>query len=157
MILSGLAWIIYRRAHLAGAITPSEEDAYQWHKDHGVPPDSYVRFSPLVYSIENSLPLVKLGEADRWQPDPRQIRIAYEPLQIRLKRNALLIISRARWRRMFSWLLHLTASPAYSWWFLQRVTLSPIFLQRFLWFQIIIGWILATLFAAGITGIIRKD
>jgi hypothetical protein len=38
-----------------------------------------------------------------------------------------------------------------------RLTTSPVFLQRFLWFQIILGWILATLFAAGITGIVRKD
>jgi len=34
---------------------------------------------------------------------------------------------------------------------------SPRFLRGFRWFQICAGWILATLFVAGVTGVIRKD
>jgi len=30
----------------------------------------------LIASLENTLPLVKLGQADNWQPDPRPSRIA---------------------------------------------------------------------------------
>ena len=35
--------------------------------------------------------------------------------------------------------------------------ISPRLLRRFQWAQICIGWILATLFVAGVTGVIRKD
>ena len=40
---------------------------------------------------------------------------------------------------------------------LSRFATSPRFLRWFLWFQILLGWLLATLFLVGVTGIIRKD
>ena len=69
-ILSGLGWIIYRRCYLAGTIAPTDKDAYDEFKATGQVPENYPPFSPLVYSLENSLPLVKLGQAEKWQPSP---------------------------------------------------------------------------------------
>ena len=40
--------------------------------------------------------------------------------------------------------------------FLLRIA-SPGFLRWFRWLQICAGWILATLFVGGVTGVIRKD
>lgn len=125
MLLSGLGWIIFRRAHLAGAMTPTDEEAYRSYKEKGSPPPHYPRFSPLVYSLENSLPLVKLGQADRWQPDPNPQSSA---------------------RNGGKWMARLN-----------RLITSPVFLRWFLWVLILLGWILATLFVAGVTGIVRKD
>jgi hypothetical protein len=34
-------------------------------------PSHYERFQPAIYSLETSFQLIKLGQADRWQPDPR--------------------------------------------------------------------------------------
>jgi hypothetical protein len=34
---------------------------------------------------------------------------------------------------------------------------SPRFVRWFLWIHILLGWLLATLFLAGVTGIVRKD
>src|SRR5438270_8418515 len=68
--LSALGWIIYRRSYLAGGVTPSEREAYAHFKRSGQPPDHHTKFSPLLYSLENSLPLVKLGQPDKWEPDP---------------------------------------------------------------------------------------
>ena len=34
---------------------------------------------------------------------------------------------------------------------------SPRFLRWFLWIQILLGWLLATLFLAGVTGIVRTQ
>jgi hypothetical protein len=69
-ILTGLMWVINRRAFFAGAMVPTDADAYKSYKEKGSPTPSYVGFSPFVYSLENSLPLVKLGQAERWQSDP---------------------------------------------------------------------------------------
>ena len=33
-------------------------------------PGYYVTFNPFLYSVENSLPLVKFGQVDRWHPAP---------------------------------------------------------------------------------------
>jgi hypothetical protein len=124
LMLTGLGWIIFRRAQLAGAICPTDQTAYSVSKDCRYPPTNYGRFSPLIYSLENSLPLVRLGETDRWHPNPA----TKGP-----------IVSSGRWVSR-----------------LNRIVTSPTFLQRFVWIQILLGWLFATLFAAGVTGVIHK-
>jgi hypothetical protein len=64
-----------------------------------------------MYSLENSLPFVNLGQKDRWMPDP---------------------------------------NPGGAW----RMSA---FLRWFRWFQVLLGWLLATLFVAGVTGVVRKE
>jgi len=124
-LISVLGWIIYRRAHLAGAMAPTDKDAYQWSRTNHSPPPHYEGFVPLAYSVENSLPLVQLGQAQRWQPDPNPQSV---------------VLPAGKWIRR-----------------VLRLTTSPRFLRGFLWVQIILGWILATLFAAGVSGILRRD
>ena len=68
--LSALGWIIYRRSYLAGGIAPTDNDAYKNFKAGRHVPEQCPPFSPIVYSVENSLPLVKLGQTDKWHPDP---------------------------------------------------------------------------------------
>ena len=157
--LAGLGWIIYRRAYLNGAMTPTDKEAYAAFdpKVHTTTLPNYPRFSPLVYSVENSLPLVNLGQTERWQPDPANIPTDFGPLFARLKRTALPLVSKASWRAAISQLRSLLTSPRLLWRRVKNMNPSPLFVQRFLWFQIILGWILATLFAAGVTGVIRKD
>lgn len=123
--LTGLSWILYRRSYVAGGIVPSEKDACETYKKLRKVPGHYPKFSPAIYSVENSLPLVKLGQADKWQPDPAP-SATQPPL--------------GGWIKRFD-----------------RFVTSPRFLRRFLWAQILLGWLLATLFLAGISGVIRKD
>lgn len=91
-----------------GSMVPTDANAYsRFEKDRQLPPQ-YDRFHALIYSMENSFPLVKLGQIDRWQPDPNQHTFA----------------GILRWFR---------------------------------WLQILLGWVLATLFVAGVTGIVRRN
>jgi len=160
--LTALGWIIYRRSYLAGSMVPTDKDAYQSFKSpasKGRPPDHYTRFAPLTYSVENSLPLVKLGQGDRWQPDPephsRQApggNVAYRlggerpwPRWLGWLRKFLL------WLGLASRTEHDPPPSRFA-----RFGTWPRFLRWFLWFQILLGWLLATLFLAGITGIVRK-
>ena len=122
--LSALGWLIYRRALNAGTMTPTDRDAYTEFKKTGVAPPNYPRFFPAIYSLENSLPLVKLGQADHWQPDPQP---------------RVFTATREKWPRR---LIRFLSSPSFARWFL--------------WAQILLGWVFATLFAAGVTGIIHK-
>ena len=73
-----------------------------------------------MYSVENSLPLVKLGQTDKWQPYPGP-----EALQ-----------------RPTSF---------------QSLVTSPGFVTWFLRIQILLGWLLTTLFVAGVSGIVHKE
>ncbi|MGA2903572.1 MAG: hypothetical protein ABSD98_07065 [Candidatus Korobacteraceae bacterium] len=123
-LLTVAGFFIYQRSYLAGGMVPTEKEACaELGKPEGKLPPHYPGFSPLIYSVENSLPLVKLGQGDKWQPDP-----APDP-----KKNPL--------------------SPGS----LNRFVTTPRFVRRFLWFQILVGWLLATLFIAGVSGIVHKD
>jgi hypothetical protein len=125
VVLVLLGWGLFRAGYFARNIVPTDKDAYwNFEFDHR-PPAHYQQFHAFVYSLENSLPLVKLGQADRWQPDPSPKSPSRE---------------HENWKaRFLSWIT------------------SSVFLRVFLWIQILLGWILATFFAAGVSGIVRKD
>jgi hypothetical protein len=158
--LSVLGWIIYRRSYLGGNIVPADKDAYESFKLHGQPPAHYGTFAPLIYSVENSLPLVKLGQADKWQP---RSNLEHRPSPQGTR--AILLGHERAWLPHLSWLHRLliltglqasvkqTGPPSrFSYW-----GTSPRFVRWFLWIQILLGWLLATLFVAGVTGIVRTD
>jgi hypothetical protein len=158
--LSALGWIVYRRGYLAGNVVPTDRDAYQSFKADGQPPAHYSAFAPLIYSVENSLPLVKLGQTDRWQPDPKLENLVLQErgLTTRLGRQRL-------WPRCLKGLrsalvlcgLERDLNPVRPRSRLSRVGTSARSLRWFLWIQILLGWLLATLFVAGVTGIVRTQ
>jgi hypothetical protein len=232
--LSALGWIIYRRSYLVGGIVPKDKEAYEiFRAAAGGLPGHYPNFSPLVYSLENSIPLVKLGQADCWQPDPapkcpieinravkledrglleeqntknqqnpaldhevdagqnappaKQALTEKNSLRLPFSRGATANVAppvsgikterqtatvksapRSEYDRSrpfsgrFKRLLIATGlnsseneSSASSFW--KNFGTSPRFVTWFQWFQILLGWLLATLFVAGISGIVHKE
>jgi hypothetical protein len=111
LLLTALGWGLFRHGYFSGAMAPTDKDAYHCFRDNRQLPDHYQRFTASVYSLENSLPFVNLGQKDHWAPDPNQ----------------------------------------QGWWRLAS------FLRGFRWGQVLVGWLLATLFVAGVTGVVRKE
>lgn len=62
--------VLFAGGFAVGSIAPADKDAYGPFKQQSELPPHYERFQPFVYAVEHSIPLVKLGQADRWQPDP---------------------------------------------------------------------------------------
>lgn len=143
--LSALGWVIYRRSYLAGNIVPTEKEAYEYFKREGRPPAHTSAFSPLVYSVENSLPLVKLGQAEKWQPDPSSSLPMEQQTSVPGGANGL-----SPGVRLLRWFYRFLAG-------IPRVGTSSRLVRWFLLLQIVLGWLLATLFLAGVTGLIRKE
>ena len=131
--LAALGWIVHRRAQRAGRMAPKDEEAYrEFHAGRGLS-KSYPPFSPFIYSLENCAPfLVKLGQDDRWGPDP-------DP-QPRVSPPAT-----CKFWRLVDWLVDLLPDWA----------VTPRKLRCYRWLMIIVGWVLATFFVAGLTGIIK--
>jgi hypothetical protein len=180
-LMSGVAWIIYRRGYLAGKMVPKEKDAYESFKSEGKSPGGYTPFAPFVYAVENSVPLVKLGQEDTWHPDsdaePSPSHQKPWPSSLGRRRDW----SRLRWVQRFLISGGLCPDPNLGNPLrpLQRLLVfcglqphpnadtppspfsrwltSPRFLHWFLWIQILLGWVLATLFAAGVSGIIKSS
>lgn len=70
VLLILMGWWLFRQGYFAGAVVPTDRDAYYCFRTHGRPPDHYQRFTASIYSLENSVPLFNLGQKDLWTPDP---------------------------------------------------------------------------------------
>jgi sRNA-binding regulator protein Hfq len=64
--------LLYRHGYATGNFVPTDKDAYGFFILSRQVPSHYERFNPFIYAFENSFPLVKLGQTDRWGPEPRQ-------------------------------------------------------------------------------------
>jgi hypothetical protein len=121
LILVGV--ILFSVGYYAGDMVPTEKDAYSQFEDSRRLPPQYERFHATIYSAENSFPLVKLGQVDRWQPDPNPHKSAGH-----------------------TW----DAAPCFPYLFGWA-------LLWFRWIQVLLGWFFATMFVAGVTGIVRRE
>jgi hypothetical protein len=67
LLFTSLFWY----AGASGALAPTEAEAYKAFT-HGKPmPAAYPQLNPFVYTVDNALPLAKLGQDDKWAPDHR--------------------------------------------------------------------------------------
>jgi hypothetical protein len=66
--LAILGTAIFSAGYAAGSLGPSEGDAYKQFRASGIVPPNYEHFNPLIYSLENSFPLIRFGQTDHWQP-----------------------------------------------------------------------------------------
>lgn len=85
VLTTSLATGLFEIAGVKGAMAPTNKDAYvAWSKGSPLAA-SYPRFNPLVYSLENDLPLLRLGFDDKWAPDQnyqaKDPIISYETLR----------------------------------------------------------------------------
>ncbi|MGO8804969.1 hypothetical protein [Candidatus Binatus sp.] len=66
-----LGTILFGWGYRMRIITPTEEAAYREFVTGGEAPPHYPVFNPLVYSLENFLPVVELHQDKYWRPNPR--------------------------------------------------------------------------------------
>ena len=69
----GLGTILFGWGYRMRIITPTEEAAYREFVASGEAPPHYPVFNPLVYSLENFLPVVELHQDKYWRPNPRHL------------------------------------------------------------------------------------
>jgi hypothetical protein len=103
----GSAWaigsLVFWRAHRLRAMAPTDKTAYDAFAKGNNLPRHYTPFNPVIYTLENVLPVVDLGQDGAWGPNP-QIRSIQEsssdPLSVllrRLPRFGYIWLSILRW------------------------------------------------------------
>jgi hypothetical protein len=125
--------VIFGCGYLGGAIAPTEKDAYDSFEEDGQPPPYYPGFSALAYSFERAFPLVDLGVKNHWGP-----KLGTAGTLPRTPLLSLRWLGNVQVRGHFPFRLSETG-----------------FLRYWLWLQILVGWVLATLFVAGLTGVVK--
>lgn len=76
LLLVALGWGIYSYGYFSGAMTPTNQETYNELHNKKRLLLHYPHFYALVYSAENSFPLVNLGQKESWAPDPNQEGLA---------------------------------------------------------------------------------
>jgi hypothetical protein len=100
-LLIAVGILLFLGRYLGGSMVPTDKEAYsEYRLNHQLPP-YYVRFHVSMYSLENTFPLVKLGQTDRWQPDPYQQGINAVDIKGILRVTRLFIS--ARFLRFYQW------------------------------------------------------
>jgi hypothetical protein len=125
VVLAAAGWLLFAMAYETRAIAPTQKEAYEFFHSRNYPPAYYDAFSASIYSAENTFPLVRLGQVEKWQPEPSAPQHACPAVN----------------------------SPSD---FACRVA-TPGVIRWFRWGQILLGWVFATFFVAGVTGIVRRD
>lgn len=147
-----LGFLVFGAAYQSGRLVPSDKEAYENFKA-GQLPGYYEGFCALVYSFDNFVPIIDLGQRSRWKPIDTEDEILKPP-----KRNAnnglvcavcdppLLLMA----RHLFSWCPPLAARIIRFFW-------TAGFIRFFWWLDIVAGWFFTGLFAAGISGLVRRN
>jgi hypothetical protein len=127
-----LGSILFRWGYDAQVIGPTEDGAFkEWNSNQLR--ESYPPFSSVVYSIETFFPLVELDAKKNWAPNPN------------LRPKCAVDLLDALPFRPFGGYTH---------------SFGPEFARRLLWylrFHIMFGWFFTGMFAAGVTGLVRRD
>ena len=71
--LWGLGSLVFWRARRMQAMAPTDSTAFDRFK-HKQPMEGYVPFHPVVYTLENVLPVVKFGQDSAWAPNPEAVK-----------------------------------------------------------------------------------
>jgi sRNA-binding regulator protein Hfq len=160
LLVTLLGSALYGLGYLGGAMTPTDKEAYATFSLKGRPPAHYQRFNCVIYSLESSFPLVHLGQSEVWGPDPSP-KVARETPQLESGWVASTVKTLGA-PVIFTLGLIQRAIGAAGMAKMTRAILSwrvpgPGLLRLFHWAQILLGWLLATLFVAGVTGVVRKE
>ena len=99
--LALVGMILFWAGYALRLMAPTDKDTYASFTSARQLPPQYEKFHSSIYSIENSFPLVKLGQVDRWQPDPSPHRFV---MRIWKWPNSFSVwISLAGFLRWFRW------------------------------------------------------
>jgi hypothetical protein len=135
LVLWLIGLLLFWAGYWAQVMVPSNKDAFAEFAVHGVVPGWYEPFSSLIYAVDTALPVISFGQRDRWLPagHPCGTPSSWDPNQITCRpelKGRLGSYTRAA----------LTATlPIYR------------------WVHLALGWFLASLFVAGITGLVKRE
>ncbi|MGA2169090.1 MAG: hypothetical protein ABSG62_12840 [Terracidiphilus sp.] len=128
-----LGSLIFWRAHRMSMMAPAEKEAFKEFHETGKLPERYAPFSPIIYTLENVLPVVELGQDSAWYPNPQAAPGSLLPDWPKWLKNTA-----ERWA-LTRWVFRLNYRR----------------LAALRWSLILLGWALAIILAGAISGLFK--
>jgi hypothetical protein len=154
--LCALGWLVlwwsvgflaFGLGYQAHVLMPLDKGALDYFTANGDVPASYEPFCAFSYAVDSALPIVSLGQRDKWHvafpetaiPEQRPIRL--------MPRNSLYtFLCQANFFQ--GWV---KAAPSPS------AEILATYLTVFRWFFVPIGWFLTTMMVAGVAGLVARE
>jgi hypothetical protein len=134
-----VGWFVFAGLYQSGRLVPAQKDAFDVFRILHAPPTYYESFCAPVYSADAVLPFVNLGQRDAWRPLSPSEASPGSPSQ------GAGISSILCSGRLLSDLPHTVTN------------LFARLARPFHWLLILMGWFFATMFALGVSGLVRRD
>lgn len=139
LILWAIGFLAFGWGYQMQAMVPSDRFAYQ-ELESGKPlPGQYDPFCALVYAVDAGLPIISFGQRDRWHPGVASARPETDG-------GVYGTICYASFMRHWDPHRVWVDAPALATW-----------LAMYRWFHIALGWFLATMLVAGISGLVGRE
>jgi hypothetical protein len=71
--------LFFSRGGQMRAMAPTTSDSYVAWTQNRLANEAYPKFNAFIYTLENSLPIFKLGQNDTWAPDPHYTPLSWFP------------------------------------------------------------------------------
>ena len=139
IILWILGFILFGAAYEAGAMVPSEKEAFREFMKDGAVPASYEPFCAPIYAIDTSLPIISFGQRDKWHPvgAGKDIKVPEHGIE----KTFDAVVCQASFTRGWA----------------ERTPLLIACFKWLRWIYLATGWFLTTMFVAGVSGLVGRD
>jgi len=132
LVTLSLGWVLCSTGYEARLFVPTQEHAAaDFRMNKCEPPDGYPQFNSFIYSLESLLPGANLKLRDYWTPD-----------------------SSGLCRREVGHVLGYDLPPAVARAYTELLEQT---LRGYLWIHVMVGWILAALLGAALTGVVHRE
>ncbi len=160
LILWAIGFLAFGWGYQKHVMAPSDRFAYE-ELAHGRPlPGQYEQFCALVYAVDTALPIISLGQRDRWHPSapptkrgdsepPGRVLLTVDPSPTPAKTGdsePRAFLCEARFAQHWD--------PHGKW--IESSTLATA-LDAFRWVYIPLGWFFATMLLAGVSGLVGRE
>ena len=68
VVLAFVSAVFFRLGYAKGNVIPTDQEAYEAFAHGRQAPPYYGQFQPIIYSLETCVQVLRMGQADRWEP-----------------------------------------------------------------------------------------
>jgi hypothetical protein len=154
--LCALGWLIlwwsvgffaFGLGYQAHVLMPVDKSAFESFTAHGDVPASYEPFCAFSYAVDSALPIVSLGQRDKWHVAfPETATPDHQPIRLMPRNSLYTFLCQANFFQ--GWV---KAAPSLS------AEILATSLTVFRWLFVPIGWFLTTMMVAGVAGLVARE
>jgi hypothetical protein len=142
-----VGFLAFGLGYQAHVLMPLDKSAFDYFTANGDVPASYEPFCAFSYAVDSALPIVSLGQRDKWHVAfPETAMPEHQPIKLMPRNSLYTFLCQANFFQ--GWV---KAAPSPS------AEILATSLTVFRWLFVPIGWFLTTMMVAGVAGLVARE